>query len=159
VANFDSHTLTVINTWRNEVTETLAAGRQPVQALFTPDGSQLAVANFGSNQIFFVETATRRVKEVIPVGHQPETLAWTPDGRGLLVAHAGSNDLAVIPLGSHTMAALIPTGRSPRGIAVVAVPGEPARRSARQSPARNSAPAVLESPRPQPDTRSVAGQP
>jgi len=122
VANRDSHSVSVINTWSNEVTETLLASRQPVQVLTSGDGSQLYVAHAGSDLVFVVDIPTRRVLGSVQVGRQPSTAWLTPDGRTLLVASIGSNDLAVVRTTARALADLLPLEFEPRAIAVVPVP-------------------------------------
>jgi YVTN family beta-propeller protein len=109
VACASSNSVSVIDTKRGIVTETIATslfprapeGSTPNALALTPDGKTLFVANADNNcvAVVDVEDSNRsQVKGFIPTGWYPTALAVTPDGKNLLVGVGKGNQTRPNPL-------------------------------------------------------------
>ncbi|HKB04653.1 MAG TPA: beta-propeller fold lactonase family protein, partial [Gemmataceae bacterium] len=96
VACASSNCVSVIDTKRGHVTETIATalfpkapeGSTPDALALSPDGKTLYVANADNNCVAVVDVEEPRksaVKGFIPTGWYPTAVALTPDGKNLLV--------------------------------------------------------------------------
>lgn len=98
-ANAASDNLSVIDTRKDEVVETIWVKRSPADIFgaspnalcFTPDGKKLLVANGTQNAIAIIdfkpEKKKSRLRGLIPVGWFPGALAWDEAGGTLWVAN------------------------------------------------------------------------
>jgi YVTN family beta-propeller protein len=109
VANASSNTVSVIDSARSHVTETIATplfplspeGSTPDALAISPDGKTLYVANADNNCIAVVDIATpskSAVKGFIPTGWYPTSVAVTPDGKNLLVGVGKGNQTKPNPI-------------------------------------------------------------
>jgi YVTN family beta-propeller protein len=96
VANASSNSVSVIDTKRGSVVETVytalfpkaPAGSTPCALAVSPDGETLYVANADNNCVAVIDVEAGRrsaVKGFIPTGWYPTSVALTPDGKTLLV--------------------------------------------------------------------------
>lgn len=122
-----------------EWTEEVKGG--PVEAAFSPDGSQLWVSNYSMygpgfdrpgddvcnpdtgidpSFLYRVDTESLEIAEAVEVGAVPKFLEVTPDGEHVLVSNWCTWDLSVVATndGEATEVARVPIGRYPRGIAI-----------------------------------------
>ncbi|MFP5394440.1 MAG: beta-propeller fold lactonase family protein, partial [Gammaproteobacteria bacterium] len=79
VPNHDSGSISVIDTARDEVIETIAVAPNPHWVDVSRDGSRLYAANHESNVISTIDTATDRVLATVPVGTSPHSILAHPD--------------------------------------------------------------------------------
>jgi YVTN family beta-propeller protein len=102
VACASSNSVSVIDTKRGVVTETIATalfpkapeGSTPDALAVAPDGKTLYVANADNNCVVAVDIAApnrSQVKGFIPTGWYPTSVAVTPDGKTLLVGVGKGN--------------------------------------------------------------------
>jgi YVTN family beta-propeller protein len=138
VSNEDEHTVTVIDTDKNEVVTTIQVGKRPRGVQVSHDGSQLFVALSGlpkcppsvpdeeceklerdlkADGVAAVDTKTLKVTKVYQAGSDPEQFDITPDGR-LVVANEDSATATVIDLKSGKTLARVPVGKEPEGVRV-----------------------------------------
>jgi len=138
VSNEDEHTVTVIDTDKNEVVTTIQVGKRPRGVQVSHDGSQLFVALSGlpkcppsvpdeeceklerdlqADGVAAVDTRTLKVTKVYEAGSDPEQFDITPDGR-LVVANEDSATATVIELKSGKTLARVPVGKEPEGVRV-----------------------------------------
>lgn len=138
VSNEDEHTVTVIDTDKNEVVTTIQVGKRPRGVQVSHDGSQLFVALSGlpkcppsvpdeeceklerdlkADGVAAVDTKTLKVTKVYQAGSDPEQFDITPDGR-LIVANEDSATATVIELKSGKIVARVPVGKEPEGVRV-----------------------------------------
>jgi YVTN family beta-propeller protein len=80
VTNFDSGTVSVIDTATNAVVTTIAVGDTPVAVAVAPNGTRAYVTNFFSETVSVIDTATNAVVATIPVGNGPWGVAVSPGG-------------------------------------------------------------------------------
>jgi YVTN family beta-propeller protein len=117
VANSGSDTISVIDTEKPAVVQTIAVGNglRPVAVAVSPDGKSAYVTNY-SGTVTIIDTATNALRASIPVsgvvslGGIPGQLLPSPDGRLLYVRSGDSAEgyVAVIDLKSQLFANAIP---------------------------------------------------
>jgi YVTN family beta-propeller protein len=138
VANSGSDTVSVIDTEKQAVVQTISVGNglRPAAVAISPDGKAGYVSSY-SGTVAVIDTATNLVRASIPVG-APGQLLPSPDGSLLYVANGNSEGVAAsvavidlrrqlftntIPvIGADTLA-LSPEGRTLYALARYAPPG------------------------------------
>jgi len=111
VANASSNSVSVIDTVRGVVIETVVTslfplapeGSTPDALALAPDGETLYVANADNNCVAVVDVrvpARSQVKGFIPTGWYPTSVAVTPDGKRLLVGVGKGNQTQPNPPGA-----------------------------------------------------------
>ena len=128
VCNFDSNSISVIETGTDEVGNSLEIGQHPSRGIVTLDNSRLYVSNFGSNSVVVYDIDMgRRIGTPLNVGSRPDGLALTPDQNYLLVLGTESGDVTVIQkrkphrtleTSEYSLLTLIPVGVQPNAIVV-----------------------------------------
>jgi YVTN family beta-propeller protein len=129
--NFDSDTISAIDTWNNTVLETDAIGNRPSRAITSgwstnsviPDDDDLWVTNFGADSVGLYAVDDARVVNALRTGSHPDALAFSADEHLLLVANYGSADISVIRMISKdgpSLVTLLPSGGQPNDIVVKA---------------------------------------
>jgi YVTN family beta-propeller protein len=125
VSNFDSDSISEIETSTDDVSGTYLMGSHPVHGLVSPDNSLLYVSNFRSQElsIYSIDDGKRVGPSIhvgdgpIHVGDGPDALAFSANGNLLFAVDARSGDLAVIRTSTRALFTLLPTGRQPNAIA------------------------------------------
>lgn len=139
VSNEDGHSITVIDTQRAEVIETIAVGKRPRGLKLSQDGSRLYVAVSGlpkcpptvpdeecaklerdltADGIAIVDTARRKVIKVLEAGSDPEQFDLSADGKRLFVSNEDASTASVVDIDSGKVVARIAVGREPEGVVV-----------------------------------------
>ena len=121
VSNFDSDSISEIETSTNNVTGAYLMGSHPVHGLVSSDNSLLYVSNFRSQElsIYSIDDG-KRLGPAIHVGDGPDGLAFSTRGNLLFAVDARSGDVAVIRTSTRSLFTLLPSGRQPNAIAVKA---------------------------------------
>jgi YVTN family beta-propeller protein len=138
VSNEDGHTVTVIDTDKNEVVSTIPVGKRPRGISVSPDGALVYVALSGlpkcppsvpdeeceklgrdvkADGVAAVDTKTLKVVKVFEAGSDPEQFDLAPDGR-LYVANEDSATATVLDVKSGKILARVPVGKEPEGVRV-----------------------------------------
>jgi YVTN family beta-propeller protein len=129
VCNFDSDSISIIETGNDEVGSSLEIGQHPSRGAVTLDNSRLYVTNFGSNSVAVYDIDMGRRIATLTVGSRPDGLALTPDQNYLLVLDTQSGDVTVIQkrkprrtleTTEYSLLTLIPVGMQPNAIVVKA---------------------------------------
>jgi YVTN family beta-propeller protein len=128
VCNFDSDSISIIETGNDEVGSSLEIGEHPSRGAVTLDNSRLYVTNFGSNSVAVYDIDIGRRIATLTVGSRPDSLALTPDQNYLLVLDTQSGDVTVIQKRrarkleptEYSLLTLIPVGMQPNAIVVKA---------------------------------------
>ena len=129
VCNFDSDSISLIETGNDEVGSSQEIGQHPSRSVVTLDNSRLYVSNFGSNSIAVYDIDMGRRIATLNVGSHPDGLALTPDQNYLLVLDTESGDVTVIQkrrphrtleTSEYSLLTLIPVGTQPNAIVVKA---------------------------------------
>jgi YVTN family beta-propeller protein len=116
--NYDSDTVSVIDTGTNEVVgEPIALGAQAGPIAIVPGGDAY-VAEPGANSVAVIDLATRKVLTTIPVGGGPEYLAVSPDGRSVYVADQFGEEVTFINTLTNTSSGSVPIVGQPTTLAV-----------------------------------------
>ena len=124
--NFDSDSISEINTWTNEVEDTRVIGSKPSRAVVSSDHGLAApgglwVSNFGADSAAMYAIDDGHVEASVRTGARPDALAFSTDQHLLLVADSGSADVAVIRMQSKdgpTLFTLLPAGGHANDIVV-----------------------------------------
>jgi YVTN family beta-propeller protein len=124
VSNFDSDSVSEIDTSMNEVGTTFAIGNKPVYGIVSGDNSMLWVSNFGADSIALYSIDDGKRVGSVHTGSAPEVLAFSADEHLLLATDAHSGDVSVIRTQGNPGPALftiLPAGSSPNAIVVKAI--------------------------------------
>lgn len=130
VSNFNSDSISEINTSTNEVGGAYLVGAHPAYAIVSADNSMLWISDFNADSIgaYSIDDGVL-IKPTIHVGGGPDALALSSDGFLLLAVDAQSGDVSVVRTHSYTSSGavrigslftMLPAGSRPSGIAVKA---------------------------------------
>ena len=128
VCDFDSDSISIIETVNDEVGSSSLIGQHPARGVVTGDNSRFYVSNFGSNSVAVYDIDIGKLIATMPVGSRPEGLALSQDQRYLLVLDTQSGDVTVIQKRNprklepteYSLLTMIPVGVQPNGIVVKA---------------------------------------
>lgn len=120
-SNFDSDTISEIETSTDDVSGAYIMGSHPVRGLVSADNSLLYVSNFQSQElsVYSIDDG-KRVGPAVHVGDGPDGLAFSASGTLLFAVDARSGDVAVIRTSDRSLFTLLPSGHSPNAIAIKA---------------------------------------
>jgi YVTN family beta-propeller protein len=126
VANFDSDSMSIIETTNNEVGGSYLIGTKPARGVVSEDNSRLYVSNFGSNTVAVYDIDYGKIVATLPVGSRPDALALSQDQNYLLVVDSQSGDVTVIQKrrprklepSEYSLLTMIPVGVQPNNIVV-----------------------------------------
>jgi YVTN family beta-propeller protein len=126
VCNFDSDTISIVETTTDEVSGSYLIGTHPARAVVSSDNSRLYVSNFGSNAVAVYDIDIGKVIASLPVGTQPDGLALSQSQNYLLVLDSQSGDVTVIQKrkprklepGEYGLLTMIPAGVKPNNVVV-----------------------------------------
>jgi len=129
VSNFDSDSISEIDTGTNEVGGAYLVGAHPADAIVSADNSLLWISNFNADTVSAFTLDGRRgpISPSISVGTGPDALAFSSDGFLLLAVDAQSGDVSAIRTQSYTSSGsirigslftMLPAGDRPSDIAV-----------------------------------------
>ena len=95
--------VSIVNTYQNEVDQTILAGRTPramvaTERLSNGQPALLLVANQDSGDVTMIDIETRGLAASVHVGQQPGSLLITPDHQFALSLNRQSGDVSVIRL-------------------------------------------------------------
>jgi YVTN family beta-propeller protein len=128
VCDFDSDSISIIETGNNEVGSSALIGQHPTRAVIGMDNSRLYASNFGSDSLAVYDIDLGRLIATMAVGSRPDGLALSPDQRYVLVLDTQAGDVTVIQKRAprklepteYSLLTMIPVGVQPNGIAVKA---------------------------------------
>jgi YVTN family beta-propeller protein len=119
--NFDSDSISEIDTWNNQVLGTYLIGAKPVRAVISADDSSLWVSDFGADSATMYSIDDGRVEASVHTGSRPDAIAFSRDEHLLLTGDYGSADAAIIRTQSNngpTLFTLLPAGSQPNDLVV-----------------------------------------
>jgi YVTN family beta-propeller protein len=128
VCNFDSDSISIIETTTDEVSGSYLIGTHPSRGVVSNDNSRLYVSNFGSNTIAVYDIDMGKIVASLPVGGQPDALALSSSQNYLLVRDSHSGDVTVIQKrksrklepSEYSLLTMIPAGVQPNNVVVKA---------------------------------------
>ena len=127
VANFNTGTVSVIDTIKNAVTSTITlapcpAGCAPLGVAVSPDGSRVYVTDYFADTVWVINAATNTVVTGVTTDiFFPEGVAVNPAGSLVYVANldtSGNGRLTVIRASDNTVVDSTTVGHGPLGVAV-----------------------------------------
>jgi len=96
--NYDSNSLTVIDTSTEQVIATVPVGTHPQDVTWAPDGRHLYVTNVDSDNMTVISSDGYRATATIPTGDAPTSVAVLPDGQHAYVSNLNTGTLTVLDL-------------------------------------------------------------
>jgi len=125
--NFDSDSISEINTETNEVNGTTVIGAKPSRGVFSKDDATLWVTNFGADAASLYNVDDARAEYSVHTGSRPDALAFSADEHLLVIADSGGSDVAVVRTQSKdgpTLFTLLPAGDHPNDIVIKSFHGK-----------------------------------
>lgn len=114
----ESHGLTIIDTWRNEVEHFLLVGSAPSRGAVAAGGATLYLTDAEAGNVIPVQTRFRRAMRPITAGQRPGVCRLTPGEDLLLVVNEDSDALAVIRTRTQSLITMVSVGSHPTDLAV-----------------------------------------
>jgi YVTN family beta-propeller protein len=96
--NYDSASVTMIDSTTDEVVATVAVGKNPQDISWAPDGRHAYVANTSDGTVSVIDAETETVTATIPAGKSPTSVAVLPDGSAAYVSNLGDGTLSVLKI-------------------------------------------------------------
>lgn len=118
--NYDSGSISEIDTSTNEVGAAYLVGTHPVRGVASADNSTLYVSDFDADSLGVFSIVDADLVGTARSGDGPDAMAFSSAGHLLLVADARSGDVAVIRTLTHSLLTTLPAGSKPNDIAVKA---------------------------------------
>jgi len=116
ITNYNSDTVSVIDTATNKVKATINVSEHPYGVAVNPDGTSVYVTHWDTVSV--INTATNNVTATVPVGGGSYGVAVTPDGTKVYVASSFFNDnVYVINTATNKVTATVEVV-DPYGVAV-----------------------------------------
>ncbi|MFZ0661548.1 MAG: YncE family protein [Acidobacteriaceae bacterium] len=130
VCNFNSDSISEIDTSTNEVGGAHLVGAHPAYAIVSADNSLLWISDFNADTVgvYSIDDG-KMIKPTIQVGGGPDALAFSSDEFLLLAVDAQSGDVSAVRTQSYTpsgsirigsLFTMLPAGNRPSGIAIKA---------------------------------------
>jgi YVTN family beta-propeller protein len=118
--NYDSGSVSEIDTSTNEVGGAYFVGTHPASGVIAQDDSTLYVSDFGADSLSVFSIDDGQLIASSRTGDGPDAMAFSKAGDLLFAVDAGSGDVAVIRTSSpsHSLLTMLPAGSHPNGIAV-----------------------------------------
>jgi YVTN family beta-propeller protein len=96
VANFESNSVSVIASARNEVVAEIPVGEGPVGLAVSPDGRFVYSGNFKAGSLSIVDTAERREVAAVPTGAETFGVGLRPSGKEIYAASGKERQVVVV---------------------------------------------------------------
>lgn len=139
VTNEDGGSISVLDTDKAEVVETVNVGKRPRGLKLSPDGKELYVAVSGlpkcppsvpdeecaklehdlaADGIAVIDTGSLKLSKIVKSGSDPEQFAVSHDGRRLYIANEDAGTLTIADVAGGTAEKSVPVGKEPEGVKV-----------------------------------------
>ena len=112
VSNEKSNTVSVIDTDKWAVIQTIKVGQRPRGIEFTRDGKFVLVAVGDDDTIEVIDTTTQQVVDKLPSGPDPELFVQDAAGKILYVANENDNTVTIIDLEKREAVREIKVGKN-----------------------------------------------
>jgi YVTN family beta-propeller protein len=112
--------ISIIDTAKREVKETIKVGELPIRLKFTPDGKRVVVTDPKANAVIVLDAATRKEVKRIPMEGVPLGIQMASDGKRVYIARAQANRVDAIDLDKLEVVGSVETGKGPDGLAYAA---------------------------------------
>ena len=110
ITNYNSNTVSVINTSSNTVIATVDVRNNPHGVAVNPAGTKVYVTNEEDKTVSVIDTATNTVTATVNVGKQPYGVAVNPIGTKVYVANIVDSTVSVINTTTNTVTATVNVG-------------------------------------------------
>jgi len=128
VCDFDSDSISIIETGNDEVGSSTLIGQRPSHAVVAIDNTRLYVSNFGSDSVAVYDIDQGRRIQTVLVGSHPDALALSQNQNYLLVVNTQAGEVTVIQKRrprkleptEYSLLTMIPVGVQPNAIVVKA---------------------------------------
>ena len=117
VTNVLGDSVSVIDTAKNEVTDTIKVGHSPRGIAISPDGATAYVTAATDDEVTVVDTTTNAVTTTVPVGKSPQGIAVAPDGTKVYVVNGLGDSVTVLNTATKQVVTTIPVGQEPQAVA------------------------------------------
>jgi YVTN family beta-propeller protein len=118
VVNYDSNTLTVINSQTYAVVKTVAGGNGPNGVAYNPTNNLIYIAARNSNKVRVMRASDYSLVKTISVGSQPNGIAVNATTNRIYVANYGSGTVSVISGSTNTVIKTLAVGSEPSMLVV-----------------------------------------
>src|SRR6185436_11214062 len=102
VSNEKGNTVSVIDTDKWAVINTIKVGQRPRGIEFTRDGKSVMVAVGDDDTIQVIDAKTQQIVDTLPSGPDPELFTQDAAGKTLYVANENDNTVTIIDLEKRT---------------------------------------------------------
>src|SRR5262249_4656803 len=116
VSNEKGNTVSVIDTTKLQVVQTIKVGQRPRGIGLTKDGKYILVCVGDDDAIEMIDTKTHEIVGTLPSGPDPEQFTQDPDGKILYVANEDNNMVTVIDLERRVPLGEVQVGVEPEGM-------------------------------------------
>ncbi len=116
VTNEKGNSVSVIDTDKQQVVETVPVGRRPRGVSISPDGKLLYVCASDDNAINVLDVATMKIVRSLESGPDPERFALNHAGDLLYIANEDNAEVTVVDLAKNLILAQVPVGVEPEGM-------------------------------------------
>lgn len=103
VANFDGHSIEVIDTTTNQYSKTIHEILSPVHIIVDSDTNTMLVLQYHENQVSFVDLTNDKVIKELDTGSAPANVALDTHHRKAYVTHHASPHIAVIDMDKQSL--------------------------------------------------------
>jgi len=139
VSNEDGQSVSVIDTAKGDVTDTVNVGKRPRGLKLSHDGKRLYVAvsglpkcppsqsdeecaklkhDFAADGIAVIDTQTLKVTGLLRAGSDPEQFDLSKDGQRLFISNEDTGTVSVLDVKTGALVGTIPVGAEPEGVRV-----------------------------------------
>ena len=118
VTNEKGNSISVIDSDKQQVIQTVPAGRRPRGITISPDGKLLYVCASDENGVDVFDVATMKLVRTLQSGPDPEQFALNRAGNPLYIANEDNAQVTVLDLVKNQILAQVPVGVEPEGMAI-----------------------------------------
>jgi YVTN family beta-propeller protein len=115
VANVSANTVSVIDSTKDKVIETISVGKAPVGVAVNPLNKRVYVSNRGDNTVSVIDSKTNKVIATIPVGKAPWIISVDEYRNRAYVNSSGDNLITVIDTKTNSVAGQVMTSGDGKG--------------------------------------------
>ena len=118
VSNEKDNTVSVIDSDKLEVTNTVKVGQRPRGLAISKDQKYLYICASNDDRIDVMDLNTHQLVDILPSGPDPELMVLSPDGNLLYIANEDDNIVTVLNIQSKKIIKEIPVGVEPEGMGI-----------------------------------------
>jgi YVTN family beta-propeller protein len=115
VANASANTVSVIDSTKNKVIDTISVGKTPIGVAVNPLNKRVYVSNRGENTVSVIDSKTNKVIATIPVGKAPWLISVDAYKNRAYVNSSGDNLITVIDTRTNSVAGQVKTSGKGKG--------------------------------------------